>query len=82
MADVDEETNRHVAAIINGVMQANRNEGSVVSPSTTGTNMSLPPMHQHGPHARPPHAVNSVQAQQSNASVTSQVTYDHNGNIL
>ena len=85
----DEETNRQIAAIINGVMNASRVEAST---STQGSGISrlssnnnhnhppLPPMPQHGPHARPPSTVNQVQ--QQNSSNISQVTYDHNGNIV
>ena len=85
----DEETNCQIAAIINGVMNASRVEAST---STQGSGISrlssnnnpnhppLPPMPQHGPHARPPSTVNQVQ--QQNSSNISQVTYDHNGNIV
>lgn len=78
-----DENNRHVAAIINGIMQANRNASSA-STATGTTNTSLPPMSQHGPHARPPVEINQVRTTQSSSdqSRASVVTYDHNGNVL
>ena len=76
----DTETDRHVAAIINGVMQANRVERETMSVSGSSIpSQIVPQMPQHGTHARP----RTV----SGATVvthTSQgnVTYDHTGNIV
>ena len=81
-ATVDD--NRHVAAIINGVINATRNENAS-NVSHVGTNIPLPPRPQHGPHARPPVvAANQTQrtSPSSNSMVSSQITYDHNGNIV
>lgn len=75
--DDPDEANRHVAAIINEVMKATRSEGSVVS--------FAPDMPQHGPHTRA-RSVEAVSANggtsSTNASVISQVTYDHLGNVV
>ena len=78
-SESEKESNRHVAAIINGIMQANRNTSS-----SSTTTPSLPPMPQHGLNARPPVQINQVRAEQNNSdqSRTSAVTYDHNGNVV
>jgi hypothetical protein len=70
-----DEHQRQVAAIINGVMQASRHENSGAS---VPGQITLPPMPQHGPHARP-RSVAQVSAPPSTQSV---VTYDHTGNIV
>ena len=70
-----DEANRHVAAIINGVMQASRNENNSVSGSSIPSQVSAR-QPQHGPHAR------QAAAAQSSASSRRSVTYDHNGNIV
>ena len=72
-----------MAAIINRIMQANRNASSASS-GLGSTDISLPPMPQHGPHARPPLEINQIRTGQNNSdqSCASTVTYDHNGNIL
>jgi hypothetical protein len=75
----DETSQRHIAAIINGVMQATRHENDSVSgsqvPSQVGGNADRTQMPQHGPHAR------SI-ANISTGSQRSQTQYDHNGNII
>ena len=78
--------NSHIAAIINGVMQATRHEnGSVASstiPSTVGgnetRNSSAVQMPQHGTHARNTSAVSPHSA----STQQRRVTYDHNGDIV
>ena len=76
--------NRHVAAIINGVINTTQNENAS-NASNVGTNVPLPPMPQHGPHARPS-VIAATQPQcappSSSSTVSSQITYDHNGNIV
>ena len=79
-----EKANRHVAAIINGVMNATRNQ-SAVSTISAARNTSMrnppppPPMPQHEPHSCPlPTTIGQVQ-QHSIASNMSTITYEHNG---
>ena len=82
----DNENNRHVAAIINGVMQASRHERDAdsVSPSIP-SRVSMP---QHGPHAWPPATqrdVNAITQGSANSQASSRNTsynFDHNGNII
>ena len=70
------DTDRQVAAIINGVMQASRHANDSTSGSSIPTQVNTrTQMPQHGPHAR-------SASQVSIASQRSQVTYDHNGNIV
>ena len=70
------DNDRQVAAIINGVMQASRHETDSTSGSSIPTQVNTrAQMPQHGPHAR-----NASQV--TTASQRSQVTYDHNGNIV
>ena len=73
----DDDNQRQIAAIINGVVQANRHENDSIAgtsiPSQVTTNR--PQMPQHGPHAR-------GVAQVSTTSQRSQAQYDHNGNII
>ena len=75
-----EDENRKISAIINGVINASRNE-SVASPNPSDRNYILPPMPQHGIYARPSTSINRVSTS-SGTSATSQITYDHNGNIV
>ena len=76
------QNDKHVAAIINGVMQASRHETDSIAnssiPSQVGGNHRNPRMPQHGPHARQAAATG---ASQGGASRTPLV-YDHNGNIV
>ena len=69
----DDIDNRHVAAIINGVMQASRNETESVAAST----LSGSRMPQHGPHARAAAATST-----STRSNRSNLRFDHTGNII
>ena len=75
-----DDSNRHVAAIINGVINATRNEnastGSSIPSSVGGA--ARP---QHGPHAR---ASSAVQIDNASAGASSRgnVTYDHEGNVI
>ena len=73
----DEASQRQIAAIINGVIQATRHENDSVAGCTIPTQVNTPrsQMPQHGPHAR------SV-SQVSTSSPRSQTQYDHNGNII
>ena len=70
------DNDRQIAAIINGVMQASRHENDSTSgssiPTQVNTRVQMP---QHGPHAR-------TSSQVTTTSQRSQVTYDHNGNIV
>ena len=70
---------RHVAAIINGVIQASRTERDGLS--TTGSIPTQVQMPQHGPHVRvPPRSVSA--ATTGSVSQAASVRYDHNGNIV
>jgi hypothetical protein len=75
---------RHIAAIINGVMQATRNENesvpgsSVPSQITETSEGSSAQMPQHGTHVRQA----NVSALSQSRSTRSQVRYDHNGDIV
>jgi hypothetical protein len=76
----NDENDRHVAAIINGIMQANRVEREAMSVSGASVPSQITPqMPQHGPHARPRTVSGTTvvtQASQGN------VTFDHTGNIV
>ena len=76
---------RQVAAIINGVMQATRNESESVAGSSIpsqinanngGGNAQMP---QHGTHIR---SVSISGVSQRSATQRSQIRYDHNGDIV
>ena len=76
-ATMENESQRHIAAIINGVMQATRNENESIAgsvPSQIGTNPRMP---QHGTHAR-----NASATTMRSTSSSSGRVYDHNGNIV
>ena len=76
--DQDDPTQRQIAAIINGVMQASRHEQESTSgsiPSQVGGNGRMP---QHGPHARQSNAANSGTRSIGSAGHR----YDHNGDII
>ena len=71
------DADRHVAAIINGVMQASRSERDAQSiANTIPTQVQMP---QHGSNARSvTRSVNAV----SIGAATRSVTYDHNDSIV
>ena len=74
-ADTDVESQRHIAAIVNGVINATRNETESVAGSSLPSQVGGRP--QHGPHARNTSAVGAAAASQRR-----NVRYDHEGNVL
>ena len=63
------------------MMQANRNEhdGASVAGASIPSQVSMP---QHGPHARSRNQSTIGAVTISPGTVRSQITYDHNGNIV
>ena len=75
----DDNGQRQIAAIINGVIQATRHENDSASiPSHVGGQNSSGRMPQHGPHARQANAANTSGKSVGSASHR----YDHNGDII
>ena len=73
-----DDSNRHVAAIINGVIQATCNETESVAGSSIPSQVggTTPRMPQHGSHAR-----NSSAVSNANTTLTTR-QYDHNVNVV
>ena len=77
------DSQRQVAAIINGVMQATRHENDSIAASSIpshvgGRNTSAVRMPQHGTHTR--RGSNNIS--QASTSQRQQLQFDHNGDIV